>query len=68
MKIKISELKRIIREVLEEEMPMVPCRVCGGSGEVAGEYCATCGGEGKELDYGITKRGGIGRGPLPYRL
>ena len=66
MRITLSQLRKIIREVAEET-PKAVCRVCGGAGEVAGEYCATCDGEGQELDYGAS-RGGIGRGPLPWRL
>lgn len=66
MKITVSQLRKIIREVVEE-MPKATCRACDGTGEVAGEFCATCSGDGEELDYGAT-RGGIGRGPLPWRL
>lgn len=61
-------LRLLIREMLQEEMPKVTCRVCRGSGEVAGEYCATCGGEGEEIDYRVSTHKGIGRGPLPYRM
>lgn len=66
MKITLSLLRKIIREAIQEG-PRVTCRVCGGEGTVAGEHCATCAGEGTELDLGAT-RGGIGRGPLPWRL
>lgn len=66
-RMKILDLRHMIREVLEEETSKVVCRVCSGDGEVAGEYCATCGGEGKEVDYRLSPSKGVGRGPLPYR-
>lgn len=64
----ILNLRLMIREMLREEIPKATCRVCRGSGEVAGEYCATCGGEGEEIDYRVSTHKGIGRGPLPYRM
>jgi hypothetical protein len=70
MKMKISQLRSVIREVLRDELGREAtdeCRVCGGQGEVAGEFCATCSGTGEELAYGAT-RPGIGRGPLPWRM
>lgn len=66
MKITVSQLRKIVREVVEE-LPKASCRVCGGSGEVVGEYCAACAGSGEEIDYGST-HSGIGRGPVPWRL
>ena len=67
MRISLAQLRGIIREVLAD-VPMDVCRVCSGEGQVVGEFCATCGGTGQEIDPGVTKgRPGIGRGPLPWR-
>ena len=65
MRTTLGELRRAIREALD--LPTAPCRACDGEGHVAGEHCATCGGTGEEIDPG-GGRGGIGRGPLPWRL
>jgi len=70
MKISMRRLRQMISEVLrgtDGSPALVKCRVCKGRGNIHGEDCATCGGSGEELDYGST-RGGIGRGPLPWRV
>lgn len=59
-------IRRLVRETITSDMPKATCRVCGGTGDVAEEFCATCSGEGEEIDY-TAGRGGIGRGPVPYR-
>ena len=62
MHITLGELRKIIEDALRRV-----CRACNGEGSVAGEFCATCGGEGYELDYsGSEERPGIGRGTVPH--
>lgn len=61
MKLTLGNLRRIIRENLKDT-PAAICRVCGGEGNVSGEYCATCAGSGKEISYEC----GIGRPTVPY--
>lgn len=62
----MRRLRAIIRE--EMEIPKASCRACDGEGDVAGEFCAACGGTGEEIDPNAGGRPGIGRGPLPWRL
>lgn len=66
MRTTVGRIRRIIREELG--IPTAECRVCGGEGAVAGEFCATCDGAGEEIDPSASARPGIGRGPLPWRL
>lgn len=68
MKIKLGDLRKLVHEVLKtsrEDGVSMKCRVCGGTGKVSDEYCATCAGTGTELSD-APGRMGIGRPTVPH--
>lgn len=66
MKIRLSDLRRIIREMIQD-VPRSTCRVCRGSGEASDSPCAGCGGTGEEISYEANSQmKGVGRSTVPH--